>query len=178
MGLGLGWVGRLVWCHPLQFGLLVQVGGPVDQVEGPEEQREGYPGNAVDLAHAVEGLLGLGWFGLGLLLGLGGWWGGALGNCGQPRVTGDVGREGSGCGRWVGGGVVLHQQGLLLLLLLPWFRDGGGDGEMRKTAVSLEDFDFDFPSSRRSWKTAPFDEIPDLYIYKIKMFQSENSLQV
>lgn len=117
-------------CHSLQFGLLVQVGCPVDQVEGPKEQREGYPGDAVDLAHAVKGLLGLRRFGLRFLLGLGGWWWGTLSDGGQPWITSDVGGKGGSGGRWVGSGVILHQQGLFLLLLLPWF--GGKVGEGRK----------------------------------------------
>lgn len=129
---GLGGNG-LVRCHPLQFGLLVQVGGPVDQVEGPKEQREGYPGDAVDLAHTVESLLGLRWFGLRLLLGLGGWWWGTLSNGGQPWITGNVGCKGGGGGRWVGSGVILHQQGLLLFLLLPWFGEKWGKGKKNKT---------------------------------------------
>lgn len=130
-GPGLGGNG-LVWGHPLQFGLLVQVGSPVDQVEGPKEQREGYPGDAVDLAHTVKGLLGLRRFGLRLLLGLGGWWWGTLSDGGQPWIAGDVGCKGGCSGRWVGSGVVLHQQGLLLLLLLPWFWGKVGGREKKE----------------------------------------------
>lgn len=108
----------LVWSHPLQFGLLIQVGRPVDQVKGSKEQREGYSGNPVNLAHTVKGLLGLWRLGLGLFLGLSwGWWC-AFGNSGQSRVPGDTGGEGCSSSSWVGCGVVLLQERLLLLLLL------------------------------------------------------------
>lgn len=110
-----------MWIHPLQFGLLIQVGRPVDQVKGSKEQREGYSGNPVYLAHAVKGLLGLWRFGLWLLLRLS--WGrrGAFGDGSQARVPGNVGSEGCRSRGWVGGGVVLLREGLLLFLLLIWF---------------------------------------------------------
>lgn len=111
----------LVWIHPLQFGLLIQVGRPVDQVKGSKEQREGYSGDPVYLAHAVKGLLGLWGFGLWLLFGLSRGRRGAFGDRGQSRVPGNIGGEGSRSGGWVGGGVVLLQEGLLLFLLLIWF---------------------------------------------------------
>lgn len=111
----------LVWIHPLQFGLLIQVGRPVDQVKGSKEQREGYSGNPVYLAHAVKGLLGLWGFGLWLLFGLSRGRRGAFGDGGQSRVPGNIGGEGCRSGGWVGGGVVLLQEGLLLFLLLIWF---------------------------------------------------------
>lgn len=109
----------LVWSsHPLQFGLLIQVGCPVDQVKGSKEQREGYSGNPVYLAHTVKGLLGLWRLGLWLLLGLSwGWWG-AFGNSGQSRVPGNIGGEGCSSGGWVGCSVVLLEEGLLFFLLL------------------------------------------------------------
>lgn len=97
----------LVLSHPLQFGLLVQVGRPVDQVKGSKEQREGYSGNPVYLAHTVKGLLCLWRLGLWLLLWLS--WGrwGAFGNSGQSRVPGNIGGEGCSSGSWVGCSVVL-----------------------------------------------------------------------
>lgn len=111
----------LVLSHPLQFGLLIQVGRPVDQVKGSKEQREGYSGNPVYLAHTVKGLLGLWRLGLWLLLGLSwGWWG-AFGNSGQSRVPGNIGGEGCCSGSWVGCSVVLLEEGLLLFLLLILF---------------------------------------------------------
>lgn len=111
----------LVWIHPLQFGLLIQVGRPIDQVKGSKEQREGYSGNPVYLAHTVKGLLGLWRFGLWLLLGLS--WGrrGAFGDGSQARVPGNIGSKGCRSCSWVGGGVVLLQEGLLLFLLLILF---------------------------------------------------------
>lgn len=121
-----------MWIHPLQFGLLIQVGCPVDQVKGSKEQREGYSGNPVYLAHTVKGLLGLWRFGLWLLLGLS--WGrwGAFGNRGQSRVPGNIWSEGCSSGSWVGCGVVLLQEGLLLLLLLILFE---GEAERIKFRV-------------------------------------------
>ena len=107
-----------MWIHPLQFGLLIQVGRPVDQVKGSKEQREGYSGNPVYLAHTVKGLLGLWRFGLWLLLGLGRGRRGALGDGSQARVPGNIGSEGCCSCSWVGGGVVLLQERLLLFLLL------------------------------------------------------------
>lgn len=80
--------------HPLQFWFLIQVGGPVDEVEGSEQQGEGYPGDPVNLAHAVEGLLGLRGFGFGLLFWLGGRRGGTLGDGGQSGVSSDIRCEG------------------------------------------------------------------------------------
>lgn len=123
----------LVWIDPLQFGLLIQVGCPVDQVKGSKEQREGYSGNPVYLAHTVKGFLGLWRFGLGLLLGLGGGWWCAFGNRGQSRVPGNIGGEGCSSGSWVGCGVVLLEQGLLLLLLLI----GGGVGRKEEKDKEL-----------------------------------------
>lgn len=110
----------LVGVHPLQFGLFIQVGCPVDQIEGSEEQGEGYSGNPVNLAHTVEGLLGLGGFRFGLLLGLAGGRRGAFGNGGQTRVSGNVWGKGCGRGGWVRSGVVLLQERFLLFLLLLW----------------------------------------------------------
>ena len=109
---GLGWI------DPLQFGLLIQVGCPVDQVKGSKEQREGYSGNPVYLAHTVKGLLGLWRLGFWLLLGLIWGWRGAFGDRGQSRVPGRIGGKGCRSGSWVGCGVVLLQERLLLLLLL------------------------------------------------------------
>lgn len=97
----------LVGPHPLQFGLFIQVSCPVDQVKGSKEQWKGYSGNPVDLADTVEGFLGLWWFGLGLLFGLGGGRGGAFGNGGQTRVPGNVWGKDCSCGRRVSCGVVL-----------------------------------------------------------------------
>jgi len=109
---GLGWI------DPLQFGLLIQVGCPVDQVKGSKEQREGYSGNPVNLAHTVKGLLGL--WGLGFWLFLGLIWGrrGAFGDRSQSRVPSRIGGEGCSRGRWVSCSVVLLEERLLLLLLL------------------------------------------------------------
>lgn len=109
---------ELGWIHPLQFGLLIQVGCPVDQVKGSKEQREGYSGNPVNLAHTVKGLLGLWGFGFWLLLGLIWWWRGTFCNCGQSGVPGRIGGEGCSSGSWVGCSVVLLEERLLLLLLL------------------------------------------------------------
>lgn len=126
----------LVWIHPLQFGLLIQVGRPVDQVKGSKEQREGYSGNPVYLAHTVKGLLGIWRLGLWLLLGLSwGWWG-AFGNSGQSRVPGNIGGEGCSSGSWVGCSVVLLEEGLLLFLLLILFV-GASIGKRKK---KKEDF--------------------------------------
>lgn len=130
-----------MWSYPLQFGLLIQVGRPVDQVKGSKEQREGYSGNPVYLAHTVKGLLGLRRLGLGLLLGLGRGRRGAFGNRGQSRVSGNVGGEGRSSGSWVGCGVVLLEEGLLLFLLLVWldgwFGESGGEkrGKTRQAVV-------------------------------------------
>lgn len=101
----------LVWIGPLlQFGLLIQVGCPVDQVKGSKEQREGYSGNPVYLAHTVKGLLGLWRFGLWLLFGLGWRWRGAFSDSGQSRVPGNIGGEGCSSGSRVGCGVVLLEK--------------------------------------------------------------------
>lgn len=51
--------------HPLHHGLSVQVRGPVDQVEGSEQDGKDYPRHLVDLADAVVGLLGVRHLGLG-----------------------------------------------------------------------------------------------------------------
>lgn len=123
-----------MWSYPLQFGLLIQVGRPVDQVKGSKEQREGYSGNPVYLAHTVKGLLGLRRLGLWLLLGLGRGRRGAFGNRGQSRVSGNVGGEGRSSGSWVGCGVVLLEEGLLLFLLLVWF-----DGRLGRAAERREE---------------------------------------
>lgn len=109
---GLGWI------DPLQFGLLIQVGCPVDQVKGSKEQREGYSGNPVYLAHTVKGLLGLWRLGFWLLLGLIWGWRGAFGDRGQSRVPGRIGGKGRSSGSWVGCSVVLLQERLFFLLLL------------------------------------------------------------
>lgn len=122
-----------MWSYPLQFGLLIQVGRPVDQVKGSKEQREGYSGNPVYLAHTVKGLLGLRRLGLWLLLGFGRGRRGAFGNRGQSRVSGNVGGEGRSSGSWVGCGVVLLEEGLLLFLLLVWF-----DGRLGRAAERRE----------------------------------------
>lgn len=107
-----------MWIGPLQFGLLIQVGRPVDQVKGSKEQREGYSGNPVYLAHTVKGLLGLWRLGLWLLLRLSwGWWG-AFSDSSQSRVPGNIGGEGCSSGSWVGRSVVLLKERFLLFLLL------------------------------------------------------------
>ena len=87
------------------YGLPVQVRGPVDQVEAPEQNREHDAGDAVDLADAVEGLLVLLGLGLGLV--------GRLGDGGQRGVFGDVGRV---VGHGHGVGVVLLHDGSFLFL--------------------------------------------------------------
>lgn len=107
-----------MWIGPLQFGLLIQVGRPVDQVKGSKEQREGYSGDPVYLAHTVKGLLGLWRLGLWLLLRLSwGWWG-AFSDSSQSRVPGNIGGEGCSSGSWVGRSVVLLKERFLLFLLL------------------------------------------------------------
>lgn len=116
--------------HPLQFGLLIQVGCPVDQVKGSKEQREGYSGDPVNLAHAVKGLLGLWGFGFWLFLGLIWGWRGTFCDCGQSGVPGRVGGERCSSGSWVGCRVVLLEERLLLLLLL--MAGGGRKGEEQK----------------------------------------------
>lgn len=68
----------------------VEVRGPVDQVEGTEEDGEDYPRHLVDLADAVVGLLGVG---RRLALGALHLHRGAVGDGGDGRVFGDVGRE-------------------------------------------------------------------------------------
>lgn len=92
----------------LYFGFFIQVSCPVYQVKGSEEQREGYSGDPVDLAHAVEGLLGLGGFGFWLFLGLGWRRGGTFSNSCQTRVSGNV--RSKRRRRRSGVGVVLFQQ--------------------------------------------------------------------
>lgn len=51
---------RLCGCHSLHHRFPVKVRGPVDQVEGAEEDGENDAGHLVDLAHAVVRLLGVG----------------------------------------------------------------------------------------------------------------------
>lgn len=73
--------------HSLHHRLSVQVRGPVDQVEGSEQDGENYPRHLVDLADAVVGLLGVHHLGLGgpELHGRG------VGDGGDGRVLGEVG---------------------------------------------------------------------------------------
>lgn len=74
--------------HSLHHRLSVQVRGPVDQVEGSEQDGENYPRHLVDLADAVVGLLGVHHLGLsGPELHRGG-----VGDGGDGHVLGEVGR--------------------------------------------------------------------------------------
>lgn len=97
----------------------VQVRGPVDQVEAPEQHRKHDAGDAVDLTDAVEGLLVL----LGLCRlrrGLVGFAQGALGDGGQSGVFRDVG---SVVSHRDGVGVVLLHDGCFLFLRGKTFED-------------------------------------------------------
>lgn len=74
--------------RPFDDGLPVQIRGPVDQVEGPKQDREHYPGHLIDLADAVVSLFGVG------SLGFGGFelHRGAVGDGGYGGVLRQVGR--------------------------------------------------------------------------------------